>query len=668
MQESSDLEGQHQQRHRAPDPPERRTPRRARLVDHHDEEEQNNDNACHDLPDVDEYKTQHGITTTRNSNTCRRTILIVIGMILLVSILITIGVVIGRDTASAESSHRNPNEVGHDSAPPRQPQASHDRLNQLIKLIEMQKWSDRTLVRRPETIPWLAAAWVALADPLQVDVSSATKELQERYALAVLYYSLQGDNWDKDKTSWLTADHACQWHKEFPDADSNEPVIVGIDCQGGTTVRQIYLPRIKGLAGVLPKEIHLLEDLLRLDLRHNQVTGGLQYLDNPHLRVLNMQGNAFKGPLPSLEHVAYLTLLNLSDNQFSSSIPVSFQNLQSLVTLNLERNLLTGTLEDSLYGLERMEAVQLGDNQISGFLENQIYQSWRSIQVIDLSDNQLKGKLPHDMFLVNSLQVLDLHGNSLSGILPDTVSMDSNVKYLTLHDNNLEGGLGKSLQAMKQLEHLDLSNNKFTGTMPTELGTLSNLRYLFLAFNEQFETGTIPTEYGSLTKLVDLSLQKTNRFQNIPTQLGQLYELVLLDLNQNILTGNLPPELGNLLKLRFLLLKDNRLIGSIPSSFSQLVNLDFIVINRNSMTGTADPICNPRLPQLENFIADCHNDAFTCACCTTCCATETDNTNDDKCLNDIFYSEIDPLFDENYRSERWYYLFHESGERYNVPP
>jgi hypothetical protein len=52
-----------------------------------------------------------------------------------------------------------------------------------------------------------AARWISEEDPMQLDISDVSFE--QRYAMAVLYYSLNGDDWGKN--NWLSEASECDW-------------------------------------------------------------------------------------------------------------------------------------------------------------------------------------------------------------------------------------------------------------------------------------------------------------------------------------------------------------------------------------------------------------------------------------------------------------------------
>ncbi|WRX29073.1 Leucine-rich repeat - like 10 [Theobroma cacao] len=91
----------------------------------------------------------------------------------------------------------------------------------------------------------------------------------------------------------------------------------------------------------------------------------------------------------------------------------------------------------------------------------------RSIEILDLSNNNLNGTIPKCLANLNNLlTVLDLRINNFHGTIPGKFSKCRNLMILGLNKNQLGGSLLNSLLHCKELEILDLENNKIIGTLP----------------------------------------------------------------------------------------------------------------------------------------------------------------------------------------------------------
>ena len=118
-----------------------------------------------------------------------------------------------------------------------------------------------------------------------------------------------------------------------------------------------------------------------------------------------------------------------------------------------------------------------------------------------------------------SVTGLDLTGNQLSGRIPSSLGSLSNLKHLSLSGNELTGPVPPELGNLTNLQGLHLDDNQLTGSIPSGLGGLNNLTRLNLAENGL--TGPVPQELGSLTSLEGLALGGNQLSGTIPTSTGQ---------------------------------------------------------------------------------------------------------------------------------------------------
>ena len=438
--------------------------------------------AAHDqLPNIEEYKAQVGPTSSStDNNRCLRICLITSLFVVAIVVSLTVGLVVGLDEGIAleeETQARSP--TAPTASAPEVPLASPvaapvdvtlptlhpdvlPRKYAMETLAAEQQWSLTDALTTPGTPQNRAATYMA-EDERQLEIEP-TREVKERYALAVLYYAWNGDDW-RDELGWLRYHHHCDWMASLQD-DAGEPVSVGVICAVDQTVTSINLPGNE-MRGTIPPEIALLENLLVLDVSGaTSLESGddgipweaLAKLAN--LRTLNLAANNFTGFIdPRLNALKELQTLNLSHNGFYGVIPTTIAaNLRELAFLNLEYNQLEGTL-DPLQDCVAT-AILLGGNNLTGSLKEEILFSWSRLETLDLSENLLEGELPAGLFAVETMAVLDLHGNKLSGPLPDLISTNSALTFLALQENQLSGTIGDKYRYMTGLQHLDLSSNQ----------------------------------------------------------------------------------------------------------------------------------------------------------------------------------------------------------------
>ncbi|CEM16697.1 unnamed protein product [Vitrella brassicaformis CCMP3155] len=116
--------------------------------------------------------------------------------------------------------------------------------------------------------------------------------------------------------------------------------------------------------------------------------------------------------------------------------------------------------------------------------------------------------LPIELGGWKSMEVLDLYNNNFSGPIPAELGQLSKLRRLSLGSNRLSGLIPAELEQLSKLRQLYLARNRLSGPIPTELGQLSKLRQLSLRNNSL--SGPIPAELGQLSKLRQLSLENNS--------------------------------------------------------------------------------------------------------------------------------------------------------------
>lgn len=204
-----------------------------------------------------------------------------------------------------------------------------------------------------------AVGWMSSVDQLDIEDFGGRKFAQ-RYALVVMYFSFQGEDWINQE-QWLTPTvHECDWSTGIScqiDETSNLLMVVGFDATRNN------------LQGTIPFEIGLLTSSETFRIPKNKVQGTIPESIGAmtSLLTLEMNHNALTGSIPAAIGNAHdLMTLGLSKNQLSSSLPESLYNLKRLRSLVLEWNNLTGSLAQSLKQLTALTTLNLRHNQLTG--------------------------------------------------------------------------------------------------------------------------------------------------------------------------------------------------------------------------------------------------------------------------------------------------------------
>ena len=199
----------------------------------------------------------------------------------------------------------------------------------------------------------------------------------------------------------------------------------------------------------------------------------------------------------------HVTMLTLSSNLLSGSIPSSLSNLQNLQYLQLGNNELSGGIPASLGNVASLIDLELGLNPLGGVIPAELG-NLVNLQCLVLSGSQLNGNIPPALGNLVNLQYLALDYNGLSGSIPSSLGNLVNLGYLCLWSNFLSGSIPSSVGNLGRLYSLDLRANLLSASIPSSLGNLSNLTSLRLSANQL--SGDIPMELTSLSALSDLDI------------------------------------------------------------------------------------------------------------------------------------------------------------------
>lgn len=528
-----------------------------------------------------------------------------------------------------------------------------NRMTATKEFLTQNNYATNEKLSNPSTPQYKAALWIANEDQDNLDipvntVGSASNRFLQRYVLAVLYYSLGGDEWTQS-FNFLSSNHECSWNEEMKD-ENNEVFAVGASCDTQLQVDSLLIPS-NNLKGSIPDEIRFLRQLSFISLKHNELMGTLpSAMSDLHmLEYLDVKFNRLEGTIPEfLSNFQRLQVLGLSKNNFVGSLPGSFGRLR-LKTLALDDNALTGDLVP-LRLMSTLNYLYAQNNALQGNLWHGVMHSgMTSLVEVDLSGNDLTGiDIPDHCFSMPKLELLDVADNKLGGKFPDTIPDNVMLRYLSLRGNEMTSSIPDSISNLKQLTHLDLENNVMTGTLPPALSSMQKLQYLFLGQNS-FQATDIPSELQNLVSLKQLSLNNLGLSGAIPSWITKLLNLSLLDLRENNLTGTLDIDFSKFHSMKHLMLHDNKLAGSLPKSLGTMKELQVLSIYRNALTGSANPVCDG-----DNHVyliaSDCST--ITCDCCDKCC--DEDSCYDSRGWDDLeetrwdqHYSRADYSFNPN---------------------
>ncbi|KAF2306449.1 hypothetical protein GH714_018186 [Hevea brasiliensis] len=361
------------------------------------------------------------------------------------------------------------------------------------------------------------------------------------------------------------------------------------------------------LQGTFPPKVFQVSTLEILDLSYNQELRGYMpdHLQNASLKTLVLSYTKFSGTLPdsigqfpnisgasssSLDtldlssnkleghiprwvfNISRLNVLLLSSNKFSGTIKLCWiQKLHKLTTLNLSHNKLTVIANFTLHSLPQMTTIKLASCNLRVFpdLRNQ-----SKLVFLDLSDNQINGKVPRWIGEVGSGTLLSLNlSQNLLVSLPEPLSLPTSLAILDLHNNVLQGNVPL---LPPSVTYVDWSNNNFTSSIPPDIGKSLSFT-IFFSLSKTGIVGVIPDSICKASFLQVLDLSHNSLSGTIPPCLIERSEtLGVLNLRRNKFKGNIPDKFPRTCELKTLDLNGNLLEGKLPKSLANCTTLEVL--------------------------------------------------------------------------------------------
>ncbi|XP_020219191.1 receptor-like protein 7 [Cajanus cajan] len=364
--------------------------------------------------------------------------------------------------------------------------------------------------------------------------------------------------------------------------------------------------------GIVPSSLFRLQSLQHLLLYYNKFDGLLDEFPNASLsslEMLDLSGNNLQGPIPtSIFQLKRLRLLQLTKNKFNGTIQLGmFGRMQNLFTLDLAHNnlLVDANIRDDhdAPSFPNLKTLWLASCNLRTFPD---LRNKSSLLYLDLSSNQIEGKIPKWIWKFNYMIVLNLSHNILAGFEGPFQKLSSNLLKLDLHANQLQGPAPTFLKNAIYLDfssnrfnsinlvdigshtpflyYLSLSNNNFHGRIHESFCNISDLRALDLSHNKF--NGQIPlclTRKSSTLRLLNLGANELNDY--ISDTFSTSCSLRFLDISGNLLKGTIPKSLANCQKLQVLNLGNNQLIDKFPCFLKNISSLRVMILRSNKLHG-----------------------------------------------------------------------------------
>ncbi|ESR40793.1 LRRNT 2 domain-containing protein [Citrus sinensis] len=323
-----------------------------------------------------------------------------------------------------------------------------------------------------------------------------------------------------------------------------------------------------------------------LDLHSNQLRGNIPPM-SPNTSYVDYSHNNFTSiPADIGNFMSETAFFSAANNSLAGVIPESVCKATYFQVLDLSNNNLSGKIPACLItkSSNTLGVLNLGRNNLDGTLSDTIFPGNCGLQILDLSGNQLEGVVPKSLANCNMLQVLDLRNNHISDNFPCWLRNASILQVLVLRSNNFSGHIRclRNNFSWPLLQIVDLASNKFSGRLSRKW--LLTMEKMMVA---ETKSGSELNHLG-----YDMS---SNRFYEVSVTVTVRSVVIMLlkvpniftsiDFSSNNFEGPIPEEMGQFKSLYALNMSHNALTGSIPSSFGNLKQIESLDLSMNNLSG-----------------------------------------------------------------------------------
>ncbi|XVE84021.1 hypothetical protein DITRI_Ditri16bG0135300 [Diplodiscus trichospermus] len=224
---------------------------------------------------------------------------------------------------------------------------------------------------------------------------------------------------------------------------------------------QVLNLRDNSLSGSIPDSMKALPKLSALLLGKNHLTGLIPKLlcQFESIRLMDLSSNSFYGPIPPCfsnisfgKHEDLFPVLDYTDFPIQPRNSVSYQSFVHLPTFLETPSLYAGMTEIHFVTKNR---ANLYKDDIIWYMSG-----------LDLSCNNLTGKLPMDLGHLSSLRALNLSHNQLMGRIPISFLNITEIESLDLSFNSLSGEIPSELINLHFLAVFNVTHNNLSGRIP----------------------------------------------------------------------------------------------------------------------------------------------------------------------------------------------------------
>lgn len=310
-------------------------------------------------------------------------------------------------------------------------------------------------------------------------------------------------------------------------------------------------------------------------------------------------------PSRTFEQFERLEYLDLSGNLLTTLNHATFAGLQTtLIGLKISQNLINNIGDGSL-NFESLQVLDLSVNQLNR-LERDVFNLMPALEVLNISHNPHLTTLPVSIVHKNlELKIIDLSFCNIQTLSANFFSRSSKVTHINISNNGISDVPEAAFANLRDLTLLDLSNNRINNIRSAAFVNVMNIKHLNLKGNEltsfkgeHFNTGTsletldlsdnlisylFPSSFRIHPRLKQINLA-SNKLYFFPADvIANLQFLECIDLSRNELKTIDELDFARLPKLRSLLISNNQINSISEMAFHNSTQLQILDFSSNKL-------------------------------------------------------------------------------------
>ncbi|XP_070828879.1 leucine-rich repeat neuronal protein 3 [Chaetodon trifascialis] len=297
-------------------------------------------------------------------------------------------------------------------------------------------------------------------------------------------------------------------------------------------------------------------------------------------QVLLLQTNNIVNMEKTLDYLANITEIDLSQNNISSVSDVCLGSLPQLLSLHMEENWIQELADSCLASLPNLQEFYINHNLIFSISPG-AFQGLSRLMRLHLNSNRLTSVSSQWFQYLPNLEILMLGENPVMELSDMNFKPLANLRSLVLAKMNLTEIPDNALVGLENLESISFFDNLLSGVPRAALMRVQNLKFLDLNKNpiERIQRG----DFIDMMHLKELGINSMPELVSIDNfALNNLPELTKIEATNNPRLSYIHPRAFHKLpRLETLMLNSNALSALHSSTVESLPNLREVSLHSN---------------------------------------------------------------------------------------